>query len=229
MNKIYKMSLTLCCIFIICTSMGQPTDTADCHPNGPFISTAPITYTGQSYQTNTWDWMQEHLPSSNNPDYVAESNLNNNPLPAGLENPFYQMTIPYLGRIAGGTNSDFYPADGWELIKRDFPPVVGVVTDPHIVRVASRDFFCHLSWGQNYKIMCITGISIYLSGAVTTPTTGEISITDVAGRLVAQYNSPAIADQSIRQVIDVQSYSTGVYFVNIETNNQNHTIKFVKK
>ena len=120
MNKIYKTSLTLCCIFIMCSGMGQPNNTPDCHPSGPFISTAPVPYTGQSYQTNTWDWTQEHLPSSNNSDYVTQSNLNNNPLPAGLENPFYQMTTPYLGRIAGGTNSDFYPADGWELIKRDF-------------------------------------------------------------------------------------------------------------
>ena len=94
----------------------------DCHPNGPFINTAPVAipnpYISTSYQTNTWDWTQAHLNATNNNDYSGQSNTLS---PPGLQSPFWQEgTAGYLAAIAGDANSDFYPADGWELIKRDF-------------------------------------------------------------------------------------------------------------
>ena len=105
-------------LFVATIAESQPNNAPDCHPDGPFISTAPLPYSGQSYQTNTWNWMQEHLYASNNYNYVDESNLNT---PPGLENPFYLQTgNQYLSNLAYGDNSDFYPVDGWQLIKRDF-------------------------------------------------------------------------------------------------------------
>ncbi|MBS1618333.1 MAG: hypothetical protein JST76_07435, partial [Bacteroidetes bacterium] len=90
MSYIYKITLALCGLLAAALVDAQPNDNPDCHPTGPFISTAPVPYTGQGFQTNTWDWTREHLPASNNANYVSQSALNNNPLPAGLESPFYQ-------------------------------------------------------------------------------------------------------------------------------------------
>lgn len=120
MSYIYKITLALCGLLAAALVDAQPNDNPDCHPTGPFISTAPVPYTGQGFQTNTWDWTREHLPASNNANYVSQSALNNNPLPAGLESPFYQMGVQYLSAIARGVNSDFRSADGWELVRKDF-------------------------------------------------------------------------------------------------------------
>lgn len=62
------------------------------------------------FHENTFDWRLEWYPAR--PSYDCNMEID------GLWSPFFS-TFADLSGIAKGTLSDFQPADGWELIKRD--------------------------------------------------------------------------------------------------------------
>ncbi|MFK7969644.1 MAG: T9SS type A sorting domain-containing protein [Bacteroidia bacterium] len=64
------------------------------------------------YKLNTFDWMKPNYPARS-----CAGSINDN-----LEyftSPFYQTNNSPTSPIQEGSDSDFYPADGWELVKRD--------------------------------------------------------------------------------------------------------------
>lgn len=75
------------------------------------------------FRQNTFDWMANPIDVYK----IAPYHWPYSPLDpsATMGNPFYNTSL-HLDRIAGGTESDFNPEDGWELIKQDF----GFFQDP---------------------------------------------------------------------------------------------------
>jgi hypothetical protein len=116
MKKITDFTLFIyfTCICSFAFSQSEPTD---CHPSGPFITTAPAAAVS-NYQTNTWDWTNELFHVENSPVYTP---YNSPPFcsggQCGITNPYYEGTQPAVANIF---NTDFANADGWELIKQDF-------------------------------------------------------------------------------------------------------------
>jgi hypothetical protein len=54
-------------------------------------------------------------------------------------------------------------------------------------------------------------------------------VSDMSGRMIAQYNSPVISDTNVLQKIDLHSYSDGLYLITIVADKQKFQIKFVKE
>jgi hypothetical protein len=57
----------------------------------------------------------------------------------------------------------------------------------------------------------------------------SVSVTDIEGRSVAQYNSPYITSEQVRQVIDAASYAPGIYIATINADKRKYSIKFTKE
>ncbi|NUM32878.1 MAG: T9SS type A sorting domain-containing protein [Bacteroidetes bacterium] len=80
------------------------------NPNSTY--TQPST---NNFKKNTFNWMQSTFPINKSDYHNFAPYTPTNP----LSNPFFS-TGTYLQYIAGSTNSDNKPENGWELIKQDF-------------------------------------------------------------------------------------------------------------
>ncbi len=57
----------------------------------------------------------------------------------------------------------------------------------------------------------------------------SFTVTDVSGRSLAKYNNPDLSSGNVRQIMDVGSYTSGIYIVTMEANYQKYPFKFVKE
>ena len=86
----------------------------------------------------------------------------------------------------------------------------------------------------------VNGIKVY---AYPNPTTDLITVgasnnnyqnvfftvTDISGRVMAQYNSPTLSGTDIRQIIDASTYAPGLYIVTMTADSQKYSFKFSKE
>ncbi|MBS1680640.1 MAG: hypothetical protein JST48_02925 [Bacteroidetes bacterium] len=70
------------------------------------------------FKTNTFNWMDEVFHPYNDQDYTSRGWITN----------FFYYSNTFYSSFIQGVASDFYPKDGWELIKRDF----GLLSDESI-------------------------------------------------------------------------------------------------
>jgi hypothetical protein len=103
-----KQSFTILFLFGLLTS--KMFAQSPCPTNGITTNPQSPSPLNSGFKTNDFNWMSPSLNASNNSNYVANSPLTNF---FNYPNTFYQSFVL-------GTNSDYYPQDGWELIKRDF-------------------------------------------------------------------------------------------------------------
>src|SRR6476661_7204153 len=103
MNKISRM---IPLVFSLSSALCQ----SPCPING--ISTNPQNPSPQNagFKTNIFNWMNSSFSASNNANYGTNSPLTN----------FFNYPNPFYSSFILGQASDYHPADGWELIKRDF-------------------------------------------------------------------------------------------------------------
>jgi hypothetical protein len=57
----------------------------------------------------------------------------------------------------------------------------------------------------------------------------SFTITDMSGRVMAQYNNPDLSNSDIRQIIDASAYASGLYIVTMIVDNQKYSFKFAKE
>jgi hypothetical protein len=114
MKQLHKILASLILLVLAIHSFAQ----SPCGPNG--ISTdpnAPVPSSppsGQEYKKNNFDWRIENF-LINKSAYSQFQPNGSFPLPS----PYYDNSVDY-NHIANASLSDFQPADGWELVKRDF-------------------------------------------------------------------------------------------------------------
>ncbi len=57
----------------------------------------------------------------------------------------------------------------------------------------------------------------------------SLTVTDLSGRQIAQYDNPAPSGSDIRQVIDASAYAPGLYIVTMTADSQKYSFKFAKE
>jgi hypothetical protein len=95
---------------ILCIELADLAAQSPCPPNGTITNPQNPRPLNAGFKTNLFNWLNPSLNASNNSNYIANSPLTN----------FFNYPNPFYSSFILGQNSDYYPQDGWELIKRDF-------------------------------------------------------------------------------------------------------------
>lgn len=118
MKKLIILCGAAACILNL--SAQCPSNNTDTDPNSVYTSptaTNQSPYPYQPFQTNKYDWKaggwaRYIVPTGGNAPIIGT-------LPQAINSPFFSNLSYLTAHIAATTNSDFYPQDGWELIKQD--------------------------------------------------------------------------------------------------------------
>lgn len=108
------------------------------------------------------------------------------------------------------------------------------------VQSSSKTDTPYLTADNNSNINNITGMNVYAypNPATNFLTVGtdnnefhkvSFSVTDISGRIMAQYSNPSFSALGISQVINIDSYAPGLYLVTMVADNQKYSTKFVKE
>lgn len=175
-----------------------------CNLNGTTTNPANPIPLNAGFKTNSFNWMSPLLNASNNSNYVANSPLSNF---FNYPNPFYQSFIL-------GTNSDYYPQDGWELIKRDFGKLADGNTNP--VRKPGPYMILYNKYSGKLRVIAaFPGLAAQQAINVTLTTISATANTSKSASAVLNFHNdiaqPMDQPSSVTQVTSPASYPGSDY------------------